>query len=262
MLTFDISNEYIGTGVSHGLDRGLLVYSGDVLLLEEGMGLGACALQTEGYTYFTSIKNIKREKDSFEVECTIDKKLVWKVLGVRAKLLTRILEGITSNIYMKQENKQRKLLRLGGLLCKVFSVNSCFVNVKSQGEVRIVFEIEDNEILVDLSCKTEKMGSKLFVMNELGGSIFNKGIINHELIGPPSGWNKIEKPSELYSPSQALAFTLVESHVPDNVRSTLFWGRELAGNSYCWAGFESEILCESSEFENYRYSIKFREVEI
>lgn len=260
MLTFDISNHYKGIGVSHGLDRGLLVYSDDNLLLEEGMGLGACALQTDGYTYFTSIKSIKKVKDSFEVECTINKKLVWQVLGIKSNFFTKILEDMTTNIYMKKEKRQKKLLKQGDLLRKLFNVKACFVNVSSHGKVRITYKVGDNEILVDLSCETEKTGNKLFVMNELGGSIFNKGIINDELTASPTGWQKIERPCELYSPNHALAFTLVETHVPKNVQSTLFWGREFASDNYCWAGFESEILCDSSNFRNYRYSIKFREV--
>jgi len=99
-LKFDISTQYKGTGVSQGLDRGLLVYDDDILLLEEGMGLGACAFQTGSYTYFTSIKSIKKAEDSFKVVGSIDKKLVWKVLGIKSSLLTRTLEYITTNIYM------------------------------------------------------------------------------------------------------------------------------------------------------------------
>jgi hypothetical protein len=38
MLKFDMSRQYKGTGVSHGLDRGLLVYSDDVLLFRKAWG--------------------------------------------------------------------------------------------------------------------------------------------------------------------------------------------------------------------------------
>jgi hypothetical protein len=97
-------------------------------------------------------------------------------------------------------------------------------------------------------------------MNELGGSIFDKGIIEGELTASPSGWQKMEIPCELYSSTHSLAFTMLERHVPDNIRSKLYWGREMVINNYCWAGFESEIICVSRKFENYTYAIKFREV--
>jgi len=260
MLKFDVSDLYKGTGVSHGLDRGLLVYNDDVLLLEEGMGLGACAFQTGGYTYFTSIKSVKKAGSSFEVMCSIDKKLEWKVLGIKSKLITKALEYIATNIYMKHENRQEQLLSLGTLLRKLFNVQVCFVKVPSQGDVRIRYRLGHDEIAVDLSCETEKTGCRFFVMNELGGSIFDKGIIGGELSASPSGWQKMESSCELYSSTHSLAFTILERHVPDNVRSKLYWGRELVINNYCWAGFESEIICDASKFENYTYVIKFREV--
>jgi hypothetical protein len=113
---------------------------------------------------------------------------------------------------------------------------------------------------VNLSFETDKKGCRLFVMNELGGSIFNQAIISGEMAESPSGWQKIDAPSEFYSNAHSLAFTMVERDVPDNVKSKLYWGRELVSGHYCWAGFESEITCASLKFENYRYSIKFREV--
>lgn len=260
MLKFDISQLYKGTGVSQGLDRGLLVYNDDVLLLEEGMGLGACALKIGGYTHFTSIKSVKKAGNSFEVIGSIDMKLELKVLGIKSKLFTKAQEYTAANIYMKQEKRQEQLLRLGALLRKLFKVQVCFVKVPPMGEVRIRYELGHNEIAVDLSCETEKTGCKLIVMNELGGSFFDKSIVGGELSASPSGWQEMESSCELYSRAHSLAFTILERHVPDNVRSKLYWGRELVIDNCCWAGFESEIICDSGKFENYTYAIKFREV--
>ena len=260
MLKFDISHEYKGTGISQGLDRGLLVYNDNILLLEEGMGLGACAIQTNGFTHFTSIKSIVKADDSFDVLSLIDTRLEWQILGIRSRYFTKMLEYFTTNIYMKNEERQREIHKLGGFLRKLFNVKACFIKVPIIGKIRVKYEVGKKEILVDLSCETEKTGSKLFVMNELGGSIFDKGIINGELVISPSGWQKIESHSELYSPSHSLAFNIVERHIPDNARSKLFWGREMIKDNYCWAGFESEIVWDSNKLENYRYSINFREV--
>jgi len=262
MLGFDMSTLYKGTGVSQGLDRGLLVYKDDELLLEEGMGMGACAFQTGGYTYFTSIKNIKKVEDTFEVICSIDKKLEFEVLGIKSKLFTRVQEYIATNLYMKLEKRQEQLLKIGALIRKILNVKKYYVKVPPMGEVRITYEIVNNDILVDFSCETEQKVSKLFVMNELGGSIFDKSIINGELSFAPSGWQKVERSCELFSPVHSLKFTIEERHVPDNVTSNLYWGREHIINNYCWAGFESEITCDSNKINNYTYSIKFREVAI
>ncbi|MHC1720022.1 MAG: hypothetical protein AB9844_04855 [Clostridiaceae bacterium] len=261
MLRFDISPLYKGTGVSQGLDRGLLVYKDDVLLAEEGMGLGACAFQADGYTYFTSIKSIYKTGNSVEVIFSINIKLQHMILGISSDLFTRYQEYIATNIYMKHEKRQELLLNLGGPLRKLFNLKVCFIKGPPLGEVKIKYELGGNDVSADLSCETGKKTGKLFVMNELGGRIFDKSIMNGEFSDPPSGWEKMVSPCELYSSSHSLTFTVFEKYVPDNVKSNICWGREQIDNHCCWAGFESEITCDSNKFENYRYSIAFREVE-
>jgi len=260
MLKFDMSDIYKGSGFSQGLDRGLMVYDDEVLLVEEGMGLGACALQTGGRTYFTSIKDFKRDGFSFDVIYSIDMKLELQISGRTSKFITKAQEYAVKNIYMKHKKRQEQLLYFGAILRKLFNVKTCFVKVPTLGELRIIYKLCNSDILVDLSCDTENTFSRLFVMNELGGNIFDKSILNGLPSYPPSGWKKMENGCELYSSAHSLSFTIVEKKVPDNVKSKLYWGRELIANNCCWAGFESEIICESGTFQNYIYSIKFKEV--
>lgn len=262
MLRFDMSDTYQGMGVSRGLDRGVLVYHDGTLLLEEGMGLGACALQTNEYTYFASVKTIQKIESGFAVVLDIDQQLVWQVFGVNVRLLTRILEKLTTHIYMKQEKRQNAFLELGNKLRQLFKVSSCFITVPKQAVGLMMIKVGDNRVAVDLSMKTAiKNGKrKIFVMNELGGSHFNKGLINGDVISPPTGWQKLEESAELYSAEHGLAFTMAEIQIPVNVKSALFWGRESISNNYCWAGFESELSFETQQFEHYKYVIKFKEV--
>lgn len=261
MLKFEMSQIYKGTGVSEGLDRGLLVYNNDVLLVEEGMGLGSCAFQTGGLTYFASISDIKKDVNSFEVIYNIDKRLELKVSGIRSELFTRAQEQIATNIYMKQEKIQKKLLILGELLEKIFNIQMCFVKIPAIGVVRITYQLGHNSVAMDVNCEMEKKAGKLFLMNELGGSIFDKSIVKGEMSTSPSGWQKMGNSCELYSKAHSLAFTIIEKNIPDNIRSNLYWGREQFRNKCCWAGFESEIIFDTSKFSNYSYSINFRETE-
>ena len=260
MLKFEMSQTYKGTGVSEGLDRGLLVYNNDILLIEEGMGLGSCAFQTGGLTYFASISDIKNDLNSFEVIYNIDKRLEFKVSGIKSELFTRAQEQIATNVYMKLEKSQKKLLILGGLLGKILNMQVCFVKVPAIGEVRITYELGLNSATMDVNCEIEKKAGKLFLMNELGGSIFDKSIVKGEMSPSPSGWQKMQNSCELYSKGHSLAFTIIERNIPDNVRSNLYWGREQFSDKCCWAGFESEIICDTNKFSNYRYSINFREM--
>lgn len=261
MLDFDIIDEYKGIGVSRGLDRGLVALRDGKIIVEEGMGIGAVAVQADGYTYFSSVRSVQKENGRILVISDVDKRLEWKALGLRLRPLTRALEYICTNVYMKNEKKQGMLLRLGGMLRKIFNVEACFVEVPSKGEVRTLYSVNGNEVSVDLSCDIKKKACRIFVMNEMGAGIFDKGVINGNMSEPPSGWQKIEKECELLSSTHSLKFAILESRIPDGVASQLYWGREMA-EGYCWAGFESEIFCDSGRFENYQYSIIFKEVTI
>ncbi len=258
MLRFDLSDSYKGIGISQGLDRGLLVYDDNLLLVEEGMGFGSCALQTAGRTYFTSIKEFKRDGVSFHMRSSIDMKLEVNILGINSPFLTLVHEHAVKNLYMKHAKRQEQLLRLGSFLGKLFNMKTYFLKVPTLGEVTVIYKLGEGNILVDLSFETEIKDSRLFVLNELGGSIFDQSIINGIVSDPPSGWQKIEAPCELYSRKHGLSFTIVEKHIPDNVKSKLYWGREQIRNHCCWAGFENEIVCESGKFENYIYSIELK----
>lgn len=76
MPQYDLTDQYKGFGISQGLDRGLLVYHGDTLLVEEGMGIGACAFQTGGFTYFASTRSIQKDQGTMTMTASLDKKLV------------------------------------------------------------------------------------------------------------------------------------------------------------------------------------------
>lgn len=255
----DIEEIYKGAGVSKGLDRGLLVYDHGALLVEEGMAIGACAFQTGGFTYFTSVKSIERKGSFIEVESHIDTRLEFSVFGIRSKLITKSQETLIKHFYMKQEKWQDQLLKKGAIIRKLFRVDVCFVKSPSLGTVKTVYEVGDGMVKTDLSC-CAKGGGRLFVMNEVGGSKFDKSIVNGEISSPPSGWQKIASDCELYSDSHSLAFTMEEDSVPENVKSSLYWGREYIEDVCSWSGFESEIKCSSGKFENYRYSVAFRRV--
>jgi len=261
MLDFDIIDEYKGIGVSRGLDRGLVAFKDGKIIVEEGMGIGAVAVQADGYTYFSSVRSVQKENGRILVISDVNKRLEWKALGLRIRPLTKALEYICTNVYMKNEKKQGMLLRLGGMLRRVFNVEAYFVEVISKGQVRTLYNIKGNEVAVDLSCDIKKKACRIFVMNELGAGIFDKGLINGDVSEPPSGWQKMQRGCELLSSTHSLKFAILESSIPSGVTSQLYWGREMA-EGYCWAGFESEIFCNTGRFENYKYSILFKEVTI
>jgi hypothetical protein len=259
MITFALSDKYKGTGGSLGLDRGLLVYDDGDLLVEEGMGLGACAIQTGGYTYFASLESMKQDGNAIDAVYAIDTRLLWTFLGIRSRPVTRFIEYYITNIYMKRESAQNRILAAGEFLQKIFGINRRFAKVRRMGEIRVHWEWNGNEVLIDVSGDIRKQDFRFFVMNELGGVLFHESIADGKTGPPPTGWQTFPGGAELFDPDHAIAFTLEGKSVPANVATTLFWGRESTPKT-CWAGFESEIRCKTGKFEHYVYSIKFRKV--
>lgn len=259
MLAFKLSQEYQGSGVSEGLDRGLLVYQDGELLLEEGMGIGACAVQQEGFTYFRSLKSTLEKENRFEAIYSLNKKLIWTLFGIPSNFITRFMDYSSTNLYMNHERIQAFVFKMGVFFFKVFRMKVNFVEMMSMGEAHVIYEVRENEVFVDFSCSTNQRKCKIFVMNELGGNFFNQGMIKGRIVLPPPGWQKVPKEAELYSATKSLAFKMVELKIPHEVLSTLYWGREIS-KEHQWAGFESELLSNKGNFMNYIYSIKFREV--
>ena len=125
-----------------------------MLLLDEGMGLVACALQVEGSTYFASIKDINMSDGSYDVNFSFDRKLEVMVMGIKSHIITKIYENLVKSIYMNHEKRQDQLLKLGGFVRKFFCVENCFAKVQALGDVKINFKLYNNEILINLKCKT------------------------------------------------------------------------------------------------------------
>jgi hypothetical protein len=258
MLEYEFSDEYKGFGFSEGLERGLLVYQDGTLLAEEGMGLGACALQTGGYTYFGSVREQAAADDGRRQVVDMDRQLVWRIFGVRSRLLTRLLEIIATRHYMKKPRHQARILRLGELLSRIFRVDASFAKVLPLGRVTLDMNLNENEIVVTAGCQARKNCGKLFIMNELGGSYFRTALSNGLAIDPPTGWQTMPEKAELLCPERSLSFSMEEMHVPRGVSSTLFWGREV-NSRLSWSGFECELTWKDQEFSGYQYALKFRE---
>jgi len=260
MLTFEMSKRYKGTGISNGLDRGMLVYQNGDLLLDEGMGMGSLALQSGGMNYFASIKQITNSSDSGRVEVTlsVDRMLQRTIYGIPSKPLTRFIEKVCTNMYKEREQGQGIWFVIGGWINFVLQIKVDFVPVPSKGIFQLSNEILKNEVRIELSGNLEEAADKIFVMNELSGRLFDHGMINDKITPPPLGWQKTAKGSRLYSAERGLTFTADEIGKPDNLSTQLYWGRE-ADKDHCWAGFIYELQTKSKSFQKFQYSILFQE---
>jgi hypothetical protein len=258
VLTFELSKQYKGIGISHGLDRGLLVYQNSELLIDEGMGLGAVAVQLNGINYFASIRKMNQSFDQIEVILSVDKMLSNSIYGIRSKRLTRIYETVFIKSYKEHERSQRIWFKIGGWFNSLLKLKASFIQVPTKGQFVLTYQISEDEIRISVSAALEETVDKIYVMNELSGMLFDQGIVDGQVEEPPSGWQHAEEEYQLYSGVKGVSFAAQETNRPKNLKSQLFWGRE-TGEYNCWAGFIYELQCEDREFNDFRYAISFRE---
>jgi hypothetical protein len=258
MLTFEMSKQYIGTGISNGLDRGLLVSQNGDLLLDEGMGLGALAVQSEGMNYFATISHMTELQEQIEVVLTIDKMLLRTIYGIHSKPLTRFIEKVCTNMYKERERGQGIWFIIGNWINFLLQIKVCFIQVPAKGQFVLNYQILPEEIHIDLNGNLEEAVDKIYVMNELSGRLFHDGIKDGEMMQPPSGWQQIEGENQLYSEERGLTFSTKELEKPELLESRLYWGRETDKN-HCWAGFIYELQTEISEFEHFKYTVQILE---
>jgi hypothetical protein len=258
MLTFEMSKQYKGTGISNGLDRGLLVYQNGNLLLDEGMGMGAVAVQSAGMNYFATIQNINNSTNRIEVALTVDKMMQRTIYGIPSKPLTRFIERTCTNMYKERERSQSFWFGIGELINFLLQIKVEYVPVTSIGAFNVTYEILKDEIRVNIRGSLSGNAGKIYIMNELSGRLFCNGIKAGKITPPPHGWQKVTKESHLYSEERGLTFATKEISTSDNILSNLYWGRE-ADKDHCWAGFIFELQTKSREYNQFAYSIEFQE---
>ncbi|MGB5822911.1 MAG: hypothetical protein WBH44_02470 [Proteocatella sp.] len=266
MLELKFDENYDGQGISKGIQRGLLPYLDGKLIVQEGMGIGAFAIQDKNRTYFCSIDKITEENASGKVmvvQYQIDRRLDWMFLNRPSSALTTFLELAASKCYMKAEAFQGPLLKMGTLFRKLFGIRIDFRKIQSLGKITAKYTIKQSDVYIEVDCKSTCKDYKLFVMNEIGGELFSQAVVDGGEASPPTGWQRVEKSGiddkrshMLTSASLGVAFYMEELEVPKNIESKLFWGREVSGG-YNWAGFESEIKCLENGFSGYSYKICF-----
>lgn len=270
MITFNLSTNYKGEGISEGLERGVLVFFDGKNLVQEGMGLGTVALRTRNLTYFSRSSKLKRiSENEYVKEFHIDTIMNWKLFNKRSMFLTKIIEEF-GNFYKKEGGStQDLLLTMGIWLRKLFDITSEMTHYKRLGKVIFNYKLLENEVIIsaDFShiLKNNKNNSEtlryICILNELGGDYFNRSRIGTQICPAPSGWREIKDSKSLenikfYSEGLQLEFGIEVLRIIPNFKINYFFGRENIAN-YCWAGFGMEIDINSIDYNAEEYLIEY-----
>lgn len=260
-ISFITDDTFRGEGASDGLSRGLLAFFDSHNITQEGMGIGAIALRTDKFTYFSN--TCKTEViDSTKIAKTflINKRLMKSFLGRPSEMLTWLYQKAT-NLYMALPLLQNILLSFSGRISNYTKTTTHFEDIEPAGEAEVVYLINKN--IVSVNCNimlSGRLPCKVYILNELGADFFHAGLVGKIVSPPPSGWQRL--PKIMPTPSfynaqhnvQFLVSNLISQH---NVPIDIFWGREKTEH-LCWAGFDFELDCSQikSQTINCNYTVE------
>lgn len=254
---------YQGSGISHGLARGLLVFWGDLNLTGEGMGIGSVAVREPTCTYFSRSWDDVAEGDMFRRTFTLDTRMSWSVFGKISPLITQWIESAIG-AYMQLPSFQRILMLPVLPLRSALHIHPVFETVPSHGQVTMTYIVKDGQVAVRAEIHPlTKAGSVICLLNELSAEWFTSAVRNETIVPPPPAWESITSknpPASLYDPVHGIRFALLLPSVVSSgrspVKSNIFWGREHT-NDLCWAGFCLELgpLDGKQDVIEARYSI-------
>jgi hypothetical protein len=258
MFTYELSTKYYGIGISNGLERGLLVFHDGHPLIDEGMGIGACSVKKDGYTYFSSIVSIMPSGSVTQVELSLDKMLMRTIWGIHSKPLTWLIERTCRCLYQRNERNQGLLFTAGGLINRLLRIEVDYVRVQPIGKMSVIYRIDGDIVRVHVSGQLIKPVEAIYVMNEMSGAIFDAGIVDSSIVQPPSGWQKVKKDCRLYSKFRDISFHVAMENPSADTNIQLYWGRE-TDHEHCWAGFIYELPNQRCGFNGLDYIVTFQE---
>ena len=254
---------YQGSGISHGLARGLLVFWDDLNLTGEGMGIGSVAVREPDCTYFSRSWDDIAEGHMLRRTFDIDTRMSWSIFGKISPLLTQWIESAIG-AYMQMPSFQRILMLPVLPLRRVLYIHPVFETVPSHGQVTMTYVVKEGQVAVRAEIHSPtKVGSVICLLNELSAEWFTNAVRDETIVPPPPAWERItpkNPTASLYDPVHGIRFTLLLPSVSVSgmspVESNIFWGREHT-DDLCWAGFCIELgpLDGKQEVIEARYSI-------
>jgi hypothetical protein len=244
-VTYSASDAHAGEGMSAGLARGLVVLHDGDDITGEGMGIGAVAARTGGFTYFgvpTCTRIVGRRVAK---HFRIDRRLVWTLWGRPSMLLTR-LGARSTGAFMSRPLLQRTLMhvRILAFVKRLLGLGIALEQVPPVASARVLYAIDGRGVRVAARLAASSHATTVFyVMNELSADAFGAAVKAGRRVRVPSSWEPLDPAGD--SPSfcceaRALRFTFGGAQATPGVPVRSFWGREHAPGIN-WAGFELEL---------------------
>jgi hypothetical protein len=250
---------YTGEGRSRGLARGLLVFSGELNLAGEGMGIGTVALRSDNDTFFSRSWTDITGDNVFRRIFSLDTRMSWRFRGRPSILLARLI-GIGIGLYMKVPWLQDIIIAPAIRLRILIGIEPCFEHVPPRGSVEFTYQVSGRHVDIHVASPMEAGPHEtLCLLNELSAAWLTNGWDGTRQVPPPPGWKEVrlaQLPVSLVDPVHGILFCIGKLTVDPPVPYRVYQGREHKGD-LCWAGFCIELCpeCGSQRFPEVRYTV-------
>jgi len=244
-ISIILDSEYRGDGISAGLARGLLVWSGSEDLTGEGMGIGSVGVRFPGFTCFSRTCTDRSGADGVITRTfLVDTRMSWSIFGKVSPWLTRSIEsGIDA--YMHLPGLQRLLMAPVMPLRTLLRIHPLFETIPVCAEIMLTYQVTGTA--VDITARIRQIDDSIgtvCLLNELSADCFSDAWCGGMNCTPPPGWEELsgrESAVSLFDPVHHIRFSLISvSTSPSSMQPRVFWGRE-RGRDLCWAGFAIEV---------------------
>ncbi len=250
-----ISVPSAGEGKTKGMDKGpFLCYQNEVLA-GESAGFGLPILRARCRTYFPSLVSAAQIAPTrSELVFQLDREGALSVLRRRFPRPFFFLVEMLVDTYMKVPKCQRSLLSVADALRSLFRVESAIVPGSNQGQCRVVYEVRDGALSVEVDAGALADRGRLIMMNEVAGTAFDRLRYGESVLEGDKipGWKLVPFGTVFESPSVGIGFSL---DVPEEENTThwrLACGREVAPDLN-WSGFA--LMTDQRRFS---YRVNFR----
>jgi hypothetical protein len=237
------------------LQKGLVLISGGIELIEEGAGFGTPIAKYSDGTFFSSTAqvSVNHVSEDSAVICKtyfLDAISEKKIRGTQINKSTySFVHRIFEKGYLTRQGL-RPVFDLIMQLRKKMGVHTHFIKVNARGKIAITYHCFPDQIRihVDMSALNRSLCKEILILNEQGANRFQTykdakvGLLKGRAIG---AWAKVEaKKASFVDKRTGLTFTL------ENLNGvTLYRGREEIKDRFSWSGLTYALNPEKYSFD-------------
>jgi hypothetical protein len=245
-----------GEGKTKGMAKGLTLCHQNDVFAGECAGFGLPVIKSGKLTIFPSLFSTQVLKPgTFEAVYHLNLMDAWQIAGINAPTSVNVFMEKMVSVYMKRPGFQQVGLKLRNAIFTIFQIRSTMKPGKSFGYCRVLYQVEEHRLKVNVHGQSLRHYDELILLNEVPGIGFSRMTSSEDIRDGNRflPWQPCTQDTAIYNPALQLGFHL---SFPDAHRPQCFQvaaGKEV-GRDLNWAG-----LSITTERADLTYHVNFEE---